>query len=1009
MFQAFANRIGEQNQPFAATTLFGIVPDSPRASDILFLSFIAGMAIIALTAFAIAVVRSQRRLRDRDFWLQTALSNMSHGLLLFDANERLVVCNERYIQLFGLSPAMVKPGCTLRELLNYRLAAGTLINDPDQYRADLLAALAQRKTIKNILEVKDGRTISTINQPLPGGGWVAVHEDITELRWAEKSLFHARNEAERAEREARAAHNRLRDAIEVVPEGIVLFDRNDRYVLWNRRYAEIYAESRDAIAQGRRFEETLRAGLDRGQYPDATGKEEEWLAARLDRFSRPASSHEERLSNGRWVRVEERRTADGGSIGTRVDITDLKERETSFRFLFEGSPVPMWVFDQDTLAFLAVNDATIAHYGYSREQFLSMTLLNIRPSEDHEALRRFVKAAQGMDRIGTNWKHTKVDGSIIDVITYARPLRYDGHNAALVAIIDVSERKRADDELRRTRSFLDAVIENVPTPIFVKDASDFRYILINRAAEKFYGISRAEMVGKTAADIFPQAMAETVTSFDRQLVKSNHELFLDEHPLCTPSNGTRLAKSKRIAIPGTDGQPRYVLGVIEDVTERKRDEARITRLTHNDALTDLPNRATFNECFETTIERAAAGDETFALMCVDLDRFKEINDVFGHSIGDALLRQIARRLQSKVEGAFLARLGGDEFAVIASDESQPESAALMAERILSIANEEFEVEGYHLRIGLSIGVAIYPTDGSSVTTLLGNADAALYRAKAEGRGMIRFFQADMDKRLRERRAMQHDLQSAIEREEIKLYYQPQARIGGDIEGFEALARWRHPTLGLVAPDIFIPIAEESGLIIQIGEMIIREACREAASWSKPLRIAINLSPVQFRQGDLPGLVHSILLETRLPANRLELEITEGVLIDDFSRTVSILRQLKLLGVRIAMDDFGTGYSSLSYLQSFPFDKIKIDRTFVANLGRNPQSIAIVRAVIGLGRGLNLPIMAEGVENEDQLAILTREGCDEFQGFLIGEPRPIEEYVQVIGRAGEKRGRRAAYA
>ena len=269
--------------------------------------------------------------------------------------------------------------------------------------------------------------------------------------------------------------------------------------------------------------------------------------------------------------------------------------------------------------------------------------------------------------------------------------------------------------------------------------------------------------------------------------------------------------------------------------------------------------------------------------------------------------------------------------------------------------------------------------------------------KSEARGSIRFFEPDMDKQLREKRALQHDLRSAIANNELELYYQPQAHIDGEITGFEALVRWHHPRQGMVPPSTFIPLAEESGIIIALGEWVLRTACREAASWPRPLQIAINLSPVQFQHGDLAKLVHSILLETGLSPGRLELEITEGVLIGDFSRALSILRRLKNLGVRIAMDDFGTGYSSLSYLQSFPFDKIKIDQSFIANLTNNPQSAAIIRAVIGLGHGLELPVVAEGVETQEQLVFLAKSSCSGIQGYFIGRPQPIAHYAEVVGR------------
>ena len=382
--------------------------------------------------------------------------------------------------------------------------------------------------------------------------------------------------------------------------------------------------------------------------------------------------------------------------------------------------------------------------------------------------------------------------------------------------------------------------------------------------------------------------------------------------------------------------------------------------------------------------------------------------MFGHSVGDGLLREMSRRLQEAVGGAFLARLGGDEFMIIATDGKQPAAAEALADRLLAAVADEFTIDVQRLRSGLSIGVAVYPVDGGDAETLVANADAALYRSKAEGRGAYRFFEAGMDERLRERRVLQQELSLAVEREELTLNYQPQAKISGDITGFEALVRWRHPTRGVISPGTFIPLAEESALIVPLGEWILREACRQAASWPKPLGIAVNLSPVQFRHGDLVALVHSVLLETGLAPSRLELEITEGVLIGDFSRAVSILRRLKGLGVKIAMDDFGTGYSSLSYLQSFPFDKIKIDQAFISNLESNEQSATIIRAVIGLARGLSLPVIAEGVETKGQLAFLAAEKSDEVQGYLIGKPRPIEDYAELTGQPN-KRPKLAAVA
>ncbi len=552
-------------------------------------------------------------------------------------------------------------------------------------------------------------------------------------------------------------------------------------------------------------------------------------------------------------------------------------------------------------------------------------------------------------------------------------------------------------ELGRTQKFLDSIIENMPVSVAVKDARDRCYVLINRTAEAIFGIARGDLIGKQADGLLSSDAAGELFPLADQAAQTRDLQNIGEHVVHTRHNGTRILTTRNLSIPDETGEPRYLLSLSEDITERKQAEARIEHLAHYDALTDLPNRAAFVDHLEHTMDSARKSAESFALLSIDIDGFKEVNDMFGHAAGDDLLRKLSLQLRAVAGDAYLARLGGDEFTLITPNGDQPALAEILVRRLQAAVAADQESTSPSMRVGISIGVAIFPTDGADATTLLNNADAALYRAKTAGRGKTRFFEVEMDNRLRERRTIQHELASAIVRNEFRLFYQPQARIDGTITGFEALVRWSNPQRGMVSPATFIPVAEESGLIGQIGEWVLREACREAASWPQPLQIAVNLSPIQFRHGDLVGLLHSVLLETGLAPARLELEITEGVLVDDFSRGVSILRRLKLLGVRIAMDDFGTGYSSLSYLQAFPFDKIKIDQSFISKVRSNPQSAAIVRAVIGLAHGLNLPVLAEGVATREQLDFLAAEYCDEVQGYLLGRPHPIVQYAALVGR------------
>lgn len=427
--------------------------------------------------------------------------------------------------------------------------------------------------------------------------------------------------------------------------------------------------------------------------------------------------------------------------------------------------------------------------------------------------------------------------------------------------------------------------------------------------------------------------------------------------------------------------------VLDQHFDRRRAEARIRYLAHHDALTALPNRILFSERIAQALEAAKRTGTGIGVLCIDLDRFKFVNDLLGHDGGDRLLVQAGERLRMNIRGVdTVARLGGDEFAVVHTLGNDERSATTLAQRVVRHFSIPFEVDGQQVECGVSIGIARYPEDGVTGPVLLRNADTALYRAKQDGRSRYCFFEPEMDLRMQQRRALEHDLRHAIQRGEVQLHYQPLFDCtSGELDGFEALLRWNHPVHGSIPPYKFIPLAEESGTISPIGVWVLKAACAEAVSWKEPLRIAVNLSPAQFRQGDLAATVGEILDSSGLAPGRLELEVTEGLLIADSEGALEILRALKVLGVRISLDDFGTGYSSLSYLLRFPFDKLKIDKSFVQALGTDPGATSIVGAILALGQSLNLAITAEGVETTEQLKMLQAQYCDQVQGFLLGRP------------------------
>ncbi len=572
-------------------------------------------------------------------------------------------------------------------------------------------------------------------------------------------------------------------------------------------------------------------------------------------------------------------------------------------------------------------------------------------------------------------------------------------------LIEANHRLRAQDEELRTQNMrFKTALDNMGEGLCMFD-SDMRLVVGNERYANMYQLPPELLkVGTPLKALVEHRMRNGIllgTKSDRAI--DERLKALGELPAAVTSSWIdELVDGRFICITRQPMDGGGWVATHRDVTEQRRSEAAMAHMAHHDALTDLPNRVQLRDHIEKNLSHVRRG-ETLAVLGLDLDHFKTINDTLGHPIGDALLCAVSERLRECVRDTDLvARTGGDEFSIVQVGVEQPRSASALAERLIAAMSAPFDLGEHHVVIGTSVGIAVAPGDGVDSDQLLKNADLALYRAKADGRGIFRFFEAEMDAKIQARRRLELDLHKAVSAGEFELYYQPIVSLKSNkIGGFEALLRWNHPTRGRVAPMQFIPLAEETGLIVPIGEWVIRQACAQAAAWPASIRLAVNLSPAQFRSKDLVSTVVSALTAAGLAPDRLELEITETVLLLNNDATLAILHQLRGLGVRISMDDFGTGYSSLSYLRSFPFDKIKIDQSFVRDLAEKPELIAIIRAVAGLGASFGITTTAEGVETQEQLDLMRAEGCTEVQGFYYSEPRPAADFAELLSRVGQQ--------
>ncbi len=558
----------------------------------------------------------------------------------------------------------------------------------------------------------------------------------------------------------------------------------------------------------------------------------------------------------------------------------------------------------------------------------------------------------------------------------------------------------SDDQFAR-------VIEASPSALVMVGA-DGTIEMVNRQAEQIFGYEREMMLGKPLEILLPERYRSRHSGLRSRFLADasvrpmgvGRELF-----------GRRMDGSEFPVEIGLNpieiGGRTMLLAAILDITERRRSEQRIQFLAFHDTLTELPNRALLADRLSQALARSRRTGSSLAILTLDLDRFKFINDAYGHAAGDHVLVQVAQRLRTAIRASdTAARTGGDEFVIIQSDVDRPAAVVELARRVVSMLATPVDIGDKIITIGGSVGIALCPADGETADDLLKNSDIALYRAKAQGGCTFRLFAREMDLEISNRSTLAQDLREAIGTDQLGMHFQPQFNVNSRaLTGFEALLRWQHPVRGDISPSIMIPLAEASRLILQLGAWVLEASCTAAASWPVPHRVAVNLSAAQFRGGDLPDLVADILRRTGLPACRLELEVTESLLIDDTDLALSVVRALKELGVTIALDDFGTGYSSLSYLRMFPFDKIKIDKSFISGLENDPSARSIVDAILAMARSLGMDVIAEGIETEEQMAILRRMRCPEMQGFLLGKPLSggaVLQYLDDIAASGRQR-------
>ncbi|RZI43020.1 EAL domain-containing protein [Herbaspirillum sp. HC18] len=685
------------------------------------------------------------------------------------------------------------------------------------------------------------------------------------------------------------------------------------------------------------------------------------------------------------------------------DITERvrsQEQLRRFRMALDSSIDAVYLIDHEKMRFVDANETALATIGYSYEELLRIGPQDLKPDDGEleRINRRFDEVIGSESKTGIiQTVHQRKDGTRLPVEVYLRAVESEGRRLLVAVVRDITERLKAEAVLRESEERFRVAFNQAAVGL-AHVAPDGRWVMVNNKLCDIVGYSRAELLCMSFQDItHPEDLVADLALGRRMSAGEVDEKTREKR--YRHKNGYYIwVNLTSSMVRDTEGNPKYYSTVVEDISRRKQIEEELLHLANHDALTSLPNRSLLLDRLAQALVFAGKSGGQVAVVLIDLDRFKNINDSLGHDIGDKIIVEIARRLSASVRiGDTVARLGGDEFVLIRPDAAREDAVATMAQQVLAALSRPITVQGHEFYPTGSIGISMFPRDGLDAQTLLKNADTAMYRAKDAGRNNFQFYAHEMNSRALDRLKLETGLRRALEREEFIVHYQPQMDIAsGQVVGVEALLRWQQPGRAMVQPNDFIPIAEETGLIVPIGEWVLRRACAQIRSWRQAgmfpdLKIAVNLSARQFKQQDMVKMVSRVLEETGCLPGWLELEITESVIMENPGEATETLHRLSRMGVHLSIDDFGTGYSSLSYLKRFPIDALKIDRSFVRDITTDADDAAIAKAVIALAHSLKLSVIAEGVETAEQLDFLRRQKCDHMQGYYLSEPLPVEQF------------------